>query len=333
MEDFKRDVQKEKPRFVVGLNRVGVTNIQKIIRIKNKDSDNLFYSTFDIYVDLLPEQKGAHMSRFDETITQIIDETIRKKSMVIEDFATYMAEMARERQHANKAEVRIKAKYPVDETAPVSGKKTQKINTIIGWAVSSKEGSRHLVGVETNGMTVCPCAQQMIKEFAEKKLKEEGFTSKELEKVFKYLPLPSHNQRGQGTLMIGTDRSIDAEKLVKIVENSMSSRVLDLLKRVDELEIVKNAHLKPRFVEDVVREMVSGTISKFKWLDDEDYLLAKQINYEGIHSYEVCAERRGKIGEIRNELKQRNDEFRKNNHYIICQNTAPEEWLEECGGC
>lgn len=333
MDQFKRDVQKERPRFVVGLNRVGVTNIQKIIRIKHKDKDNLFYSTFDIFVDLLPEQKGAHMSRFDETITQIIDETIRKKSMVIEDFATYMAEMARKRQRANRAEVRIKAKYPVDETAPGSGKKTQKINTIIGWAVSGREGSRHLVGVETNGMTVCPCAQQMIKEFAEEKLLDEGFNKEELDKVFKYLPLPSHNQRGTGTLMIGTDRSIDAEKLVKIVENSMSSPVLDLLKRVDELEIVRNAHLKPRFVEDVVREMVSGVLNNLKWLDDDDYLMAKQINYEGIHSYEVCAERRGKIGEIRNELKELKEETLKNNHFITCQNTTPEEWLQDYGGC
>jgi len=260
MDQFKRDVQKEKPRLVVGLNRVGVKNIQKIIRIKNNNKENLFYSTIDIFVDLLPQQKGAHMSRFDETITQIIDETIQKKVMVIEDFATYMAEMARERQHAHRAEVRIKAKYPVEEIAPASQKKTQKINTIMGRAVSTEKGSRHLVGVETNGMTVCPCAQQMIKEYAEEKLENEGFTKEQLEKVFKYIPMPSHNQRGTGILMIGSEKKIKAEKLVKIVENSMSSRVLDLLKRVDELEIVRNAHLNPRFVEDVVREMVALTI-------------------------------------------------------------------------
>ncbi|OEG62663.1 MAG: GTP cyclohydrolase [Halanaerobium sp. MDAL1] len=333
MDQFKRDVQKEKPRLVVGLNRVGVKNIQKIIRIKNNNKENLFYSTIDIFVDLLPQQKGAHMSRFDETITQIIDETIQKKVMVIEDFATYMAEMARERQHAHRAEVRIKAKYPVEEIAPASQKKTQKINTIMGRAVSTEKGSRHLVGVETNGMTVCPCAQQMIKEYAEEKLENEGFTKEQLEKVFKYIPMPSHNQRGTGILMIGSEKKIKAEKLVKIVENSMSSRVLDLLKRVDELEIVRNAHLNPRFVEDVVREMVALTIKEFDFLSDDDYFLAKQTNYEGIHSYEVYAERSGTIGEIKKEIEKAENDYIDDDYIVNCNNTSSEEWLESDGGC
>lgn len=333
MEQFKRDVQKEKPSFIVGLNRVGVTNIKKIIRIKNNQKENLFYSTIDIYVDLLPQQKGAHMSRFDETITQIIDETIQKNAMVIEDFATYMAERAREKQGAGRAEVRIKAKYPVEEIAPASGKKTQKINTLMARATAGEKGNRHLVGVETNGMTVCPCAQQMIKEYGEKKLKEEGFTDDQLQKVFKYIPLASHNQRGTGVLMIGTEKKIDAEKLVKIVENSMSSKVLDLLKRVDELEIVKSAHQNPRFVEDVVREMVSRTLNEFDFLSDDDYFLAQQTNYEGIHSYEVFAERSGKIREIRDEIRMSEENNLESNYFITCENTTVEEWLQNNGGC
>ncbi|CCU78283.1 GTP cyclohydrolase I type 2 [Halanaerobium saccharolyticum subsp. saccharolyticum DSM 6643] len=333
MDQFKRDVQKEEPRLVVGLNRVGVKNIQKIIRIKNNNKENLFYSTIDIFVDLLPQQKGAHMSRFDETITQIIDETIQKKVMVIEDFATYMAEMARKRQNAHRAEVRIKAKYPVEEIAPASEKKTQKINTIMGRAVSTENGSRHLIGVETNGMTVCPCAQQMIKEYAEDKLEKEGFTKEQLEKVFKHIPMPSHNQRGTGILMIGSEKKIKAEKLVRIVENSMSSKVLDLLKRVDELEIVRNAHLNPRFVEDVVREMVALTLKEFDFLSDDDYFLAKQTNYEGIHSYEVYAERSGTIGEIKEEIKKAENDYLDEDYIINCNNTSSDEWLESNGGC
>ena len=335
MDQFKRDVQKEEPSFIVGLNRVGVKNIHKIIRIKNNNKDNLFYSEIDIYVDLLPQQKGAHMSRFDETITQIIDETIQKNAMVLEDFASYMADMARKKQGANRAEVRIKAKYPVEEIAPASKKKTQKINTVMARAVSTSEGTRHLFGVETNGMTVCPCAQQMIKEYSEEKLLAEGFTKEELKKVFKYIPLASHNQRGTGVLMIGTKRKINAEELVKIVENSMSSKVLDLLKRVDELEIVKSAHQNPRFVEDVVREMVAQALERFDFLEDDDYFLAKQTNYEGIHSYEVYAERSGKIREIKAEIEEANlnkVNSSKDNHYINCENTTAEKWLQNTGG-
>jgi MptA/FolE2 family GTP cyclohydrolase len=173
----------------------------------------------------------------------------------------------------------------------------------------------------------------MIKEYAEGKLKKEGFTKDQLEKVFKHIPMPSHNQRGTGVLMIGSDQRIKAEKLVKIVENSMSSRVLDLLKRVDELEIVRNAHLNPRFVEDVVREMVALTIKEFDFLSDDDYFLAKQTNYEGIHSYEVYAERSGTIGEIKEEIEKAENNYIDEDYVVNCNNTSSEEWLKLDGGC
>ena len=50
--------------------------------------------------------------------------------------------------------------------------------------------------------------------------------------------------------MIGTELSINAERLAEIVEQSMSSPVYELLKRPDELFVVEHAHLQPRFVED-----------------------------------------------------------------------------------
>jgi MptA/FolE2 family GTP cyclohydrolase len=133
--------------------------------------------------------------------------------------------------------------------------------------------------------------------------------------------------------MIGSDKKIKAENLVDIVENSMSSKVLDLLKRVDELEIVRKAHLNPRFVEDVVREMVALTIKEFDFLSDDDYFLAKQTNYEGIHSYEVYAERSGTIGEIKKEIEKAENDYINEDYIVSCNNTSTEEWLDSDGGC
>ena len=83
----------------------------------------------------------------------------------------------------------------------------------------------------------------------------------------------------------------------------MSSPVYELLKRPDELFVVEHAHLQPRFVEDSVRISLRSVLERYGELDDADFLLAKQLNLETIHSHDVVAERYGTVGELRSELK------------------------------
>jgi GTP cyclohydrolase I/GTP cyclohydrolase-4 len=82
----------------------------------------------------------------------------------------------------------------------------------------------------------------------------------------------------------------------------MSSPVYELLKRPDELFVVEHAHLQPRFVEDSVRISLRDTLGAYPKLDDADFLLARQVNLETIHSHDVVAERYGTAGELRAEL-------------------------------
>ena len=116
------------------------------------------------------------------------------------------------------------------------------------------------------------------------------------------VPLATHNQRGRGTLYLGTDQAVNAEDLVEIVERSMSSPVYELLKRPDELFVVEHAHLQPRFVEDSVRHALAGTLERFPDLGADDFLLSRQVNFETIHNHEVIAERFGTVGALRDEL-------------------------------
>ena len=146
-------------------------------------------------------------------------------------------------QKAVRSEVQIRAVYPMDKVAPVSGKKMQELYTLIGIAVSNHERSKHIVGVEVDGMTVCPCAQEMMRDYSKERLSEEGFSQEQIERILKAIPVASHNQRGRGTLMIGTNRDIHAEDLVHMVESSMSSETYDVLKRPDEMFVVNKAHI------------------------------------------------------------------------------------------
>ena len=104
-------------------------------------------------------------------------------------------------------------------------------------------------------------------ERSQERLREDGFTDDEISRVFDAVPVATHNQRGIGTLHIGCPEScteaLEAETLLQIVESAMSSEVYELMKRSDEVEVVEKAHLRPRFVEDCVREMVRMATERF----------------------------------------------------------------------
>ena len=107
---------------------------------------------------------------------------------------------------------------------------------------------------------------------------------------------------GKGTLYVGSELQLDANDLVAIVQDSMSAPIYELLKRPDELFVVEHAHLQPRFVEDSVRLSLKGALDALAGLADEDFLFARQLNFETIHAHDVGAEREGTVGELRAEL-------------------------------
>ena len=135
------------------------------------------------------------------------------------------------------------------------------------------------------------------------RLLEAGFGDGDIGRILDLVPLATHNQRGKGTLLVGTEARINAEHLVDIVERSMSSPVYELLKRPDELFVVEHAHLQPRFVEDSVRHALKSTLEAYPELDDSDFLFSRQLNLETIHRHDVLAERTGTVGELRSELE------------------------------
>ncbi len=318
------DVQASAPAIQVSLSRVGVGNVEKVIRIGPAGAEQLYYARLDCFVDLGPEQKGAHMSRFEEVVNDVIGEVVLGESgFKAEQLAQHMAEQVRERQGARRAEVTIAARYPEHKPAPVSGIATQEIYTLHGAAVASEHGTRRLVGVTAQGMTACPCAQGLVAGRARERLVADGFTSDEIERVFEAVPVATHNQRGLGTLHLGLPEGcvidVDAAQLLAIVENSMSSEIYELMKRSDEGAVVEKAHRRPRFVEDCVREAVQGAIERFERLGDDAFVSSRQENLETIHQHNVVAERFGLLGELRRELGA-------GEH--VAHHTSMREWLD-----
>jgi GTP cyclohydrolase IV len=303
---FQHDVQARRPATTVGLSRVGVTGVEKVIRIRRNGDEQLFYAELECFVDLGPEQKGAHMSRFEEVVGEAIDEVVLSEAFKAETLATHIAERVRRRQGGIRAEVTVAARYPEHKPAPVSRSPTQEIYTLFGRAVASERGVRQLVGVEAQGMTACPCAQEMTAERSRERLRADGFSDEQIERILEHVPVATHNQRGIGTLHVGRPEDcveqVEAETLLEIVEAAMSSEIYELLKRPDEADVVEKAHRRPRFVEDCVREMVRMGVEAFRGLGDDAFLMARQENMETIHKHNVVAERYGLIGDLALEL-------------------------------
>ena len=320
------DVQARVPTTQVSLSRVGVTGVEKVIRVEADGGENLFYADFECFVDLNPQQAGVHMSRFEENVGEAIDEVVLGEAFRAEILAAHIAQLVRERQGGQRAEVSVRARYPEIVSTPESGRKTQEIYMLFGTAVVSEKGTRTLTGVQAQGMTACPCAQEMVADLARERLAEQGFDEEQIEQVIEAVPIATHNQRGIGTLYVGCPEGgpswIDAPELLRIVEQSMSSEIYGLLKRPDELAVVAKAHEQPRFVEDCVREMLRRVVEGYPDLPDEAFVMARQENLETIHRHNVVAERYGTLADLRTELESGEHERR---------HATMREWLEAAG--
>jgi GTP cyclohydrolase-4 len=329
------DVQASRPRTEVSLTRVGVRGIEKVIRVGGHRSGDdgadapgrYFFAELECFVDLNPRQAGVHMSRFEEVVGEAIDSVVLRETLRAEELAAHIASRIREQQQGLRAEVTVAARYPETVRTPASELPTQEIYTLLGTAVVSERGTRTLTGVEAQGMTACPCAQEMVSGRARERLAADGFTDDEIERVFAAVPVATHNQRGIGSLHIGLPENlhveVDARDLLHIDEQSMSSEIYELMKRSDEVSVVETAHRNPRFVEDCVREMVRRVTDAYPKLRDGGFILARQENLETIHRHSVIADRSGLVSEILSELETGEH----SRHHM-----TEREWLEApCG--
>ena len=315
---LERDIQSGLPSVSVRLGRVGVTGVKKVLTLTRDETQQVFEATFDLYADLDPKRAGVHMSRFSDVLEEVLEEQAATSWSKLELLADSIARAIIARQVVSRAEVSIHTSLPLQKWTPVSGRRTQEIYGLIAQAVATQYGSRHLLGVEVEGMVACPCAQDMIRAFSQVRLQEEGVSQEMIQKMLDVTPLATHNQRGFATLLLGTDQAIEPGELVALVENAMSSENYALLKRPDELYIVQKAHANPRFVEDVVREVLAGIVEYYPHLSNDSFVSIYQRNDETIHKYDVNAEGWGLLSELRAEILRHED---------VVHHTTREEWL------
>ena len=282
-----------------------MTGVEKVIRLRQNGTEQLFSARFECVVELGPDQKGAHMSRFEEVVNEAIGEVVLGESTFkAETLAEHIAQLVRERQGARRAEVTVEARFP--EHKPARSRASRPRSCTRCTARRGTElGTRRLIGVTAQGMTACPCAQELVAASA-RAPRAEGFDD-EIERILEAVPVATHNQRGLGTLHIGCtelcDDEIDAATLLEIVEQSMSSEIYELMKRSDEAHVVEKAHRRPAVRRGLRARDDPGVIDAFPQLDDGAFVSRARSTSRRSTSTTSSPSASARCGEIREELR------------------------------
>jgi GTP cyclohydrolase-4 len=293
---LKCDVQYRKGDTWSKLTKVGVTGVRKPVVVKREGTNSALNGalncSIDIFVDLPAEQKGSHLSRNVEVLNEVVEESIKVPVTGLENMASDICKkLLVHHEYAQTAHADIRAEYFRESRTPF-GRGTLEIYRLLasGSAVRG-EGIRKTIGVEVIGMTACPCAQQTVTEMMSCDDKT---------------PVMSHNQRNVCTALftMNDDVDVEADEIIDLVQGAFSSPTYELLKRDDEGQVVINAHSNPRFVEDVVRNVLEFIVERYKELPDDVEITVKSESEESIHKHNAFAERTTTLSELRAEYKK-----------------------------
>jgi GTP cyclohydrolase MptA (EC 3.5.4.-) len=300
------DVQASQPDVAVGLSQVGVTGVEKLVKLAREDKRPIvLMAEFDVFVDLPGGRKGIDMSRNMEVVDEILEETTESEAYRVEDVCGDAAErLLSKHEYTSTAEVEMTAELITKEQTPATGKQTQNTATIIASATATDEGTHEEIGAEVTGMTVCPCSQGMSESRARETLQDLDVDRQVVDEFLDKVPQPGHSQRGHATLTITSDGDpeVDLGDIIDIARDAMSARIYNMAKRPDEDHMTFAAHSDAKFVEDCVRSLAEGTVETFDHLDDEAVVYIRQSNDESIHQHNAHAEREVTMGQLRSEL-------------------------------
>ncbi|MEM1544674.1 MAG: GTP cyclohydrolase I FolE2 [Candidatus Bathyarchaeia archaeon] len=220
------DIQSEHPVHKIALTRVGVSRFRYPALLRRNGETLQVFVTIEASVNLPPDQRGAHMSRFAEEIIRAFEFPLEASSF--EELAERLAqELLEAHNYAQFCTVTLESESHVEG---------HPFKLFASYDTATKQ---RVLGVEVQGALACPCAMAMTGSV-------------------------THNQRGTLRIELQTNGySVVPEDLVAIAEAAFSTPVRLLLKRPQEKAIVEAMHENPKFVEDVVRDCVVALKSRY----------------------------------------------------------------------
>ena len=280
------DVPETPPLFPFPINKVGITEKTVWIRLQ----DGLIPFEASIFVDLPPEFKGIHMSRMEQSISELFDRSFKD----ICEYTCLLSEKILEKQRGKSVEVTVSGKIPLPFKTTISNLLSVDCADVSSRTIlvltDGTTSKRQATGLGLTHITACPCTQAYNREL----FKNEAGA----------LPYPTHSQRCQTWLEVETadDESVTHEELFKCLTSCLHMSQ-DLLKRPDEAELVLKSHREAQFAEDVVRMVAREAASRFKHaLSYETVIKVSTKSLESIHTHNVSCFLEAPLGDIIKQL-------------------------------
>ncbi len=224
-----KDIQNLEDTREVDIQKVGIKHIELPLIIQRKNNSNqVVCAEARVSVSLPREYKGTHMSRFVEVLSEW-----RNKNLLGVDIKGCLEKIIK-KLHAQSGELEFRFKYFIDKVSPVTGLTApMSYDCSFEGRISEDNGYKFILGVVVPVTTLCPCS---------KEISDNG----------------AHNQRAFISVKVSypEDEHIWIEDLIDMVEGCASCPVYPLLKRKDEKYVTEKAWDNPKFVEDVLRDVV-----------------------------------------------------------------------------
>jgi len=225
-----KDIQNLSDYRGVEIQKVGIKDVEFPLMIQRKNEENqIVYAKVKMSVSLPSHYKGTHMSRFVECLNDW-----REKSLDIEGCVLDLVE----RLNAKSGYIKFSFKYFVDKKSPVTNITAPMCYDCSFEGILSDYGTEDeeysfKLGVKVPVTTLCPCSKEISNYGA-------------------------HNQRAIVSVKVSyeQDEHIWIEDIIKMIENCSSCDLYSLLKREDEKYVTEHAYNNPKFVEDVLRDVV-----------------------------------------------------------------------------
>ncbi len=239
------------------IDRVGITDLRYPVQVLDRSLGmQATVARLGLYVGLPHHFKGTHMSRFVEILNEVRGElTFRTMPSVLDAI--------RRRLEADDAWLEMEFPYFMSKKAPVSGAESlmEYQARFVGRHGPKPSDAEYTLGVTVPVKSLCPCS---------KAVSEYG----------------AHNQRSLVSVEVRADGHVWIEDVVEAVEASASAPLYALLKRDDEKFVTEQAYDNPKFVEDLVRDVVIAVRS----LPGVSWLKVRASNQESIHNHSATAE-------------------------------------------
>jgi len=278
------DVPETYPNIPLAINKIGITEKTVWIRLPQ----GLIPFEAQIFVDLPPQYKGIHMSRMEQSMSELFETSFDD----IKSYTCHLAKNILTNQQGSEAEVKVTGKIPINLKTSVSNKismdsvqvSSKSVIKSLGDGVSIKQ----LSGIGLTHITACPCTQVYNREL---------FDTKDVDVSF---PCPTHSQRCITWLEIETsfNESPSHQELIECLCGCLHMSQ-DLLKRPDEAELVLKSHQEPQFAEDVVRKVAFEAGKRFGGrLAPESIVRIHTTSLESIHNHNVSCTLECRLGDI-----------------------------------